>query len=147
MSGTILFLCTGNYYRSRYAEMLFNALSEREGAGWRAESRGLALDPERNRGPISPFALDRAAASGIPVDAPIADPAELTVEDLEQADLIVALHGREHRPMIASRFPEWTSRVEYWSIGDLPEERSESALSRIEAAVAALLDHVAEAVA
>ncbi|MEJ7592066.1 MAG: low molecular weight phosphatase family protein, partial [Planctomycetaceae bacterium] len=31
---TVLFLCTGNYYRSRYAEILFNAKAEEMGLEW-----------------------------------------------------------------------------------------------------------------
>jgi hypothetical protein len=38
----ILFLCTGNYYRSRYAEELFNHLAKVKGHSWRAFSRGAA---------------------------------------------------------------------------------------------------------
>jgi protein-tyrosine phosphatase len=41
---TILFLCTGNYYRSRFAEELFNHHAERAGLYWVAQSRGLALE-------------------------------------------------------------------------------------------------------
>jgi len=37
---TVLFLCTGNYYRSRHAEAVFNHHAERLGLGWRAVSRG-----------------------------------------------------------------------------------------------------------
>jgi protein-tyrosine phosphatase len=40
MPKLVLFLCTGNYYRSRYAEELFNHLARAEGIGWRAFSRG-----------------------------------------------------------------------------------------------------------
>jgi len=49
---TVLFLCTGNYYRSRYAEILFNAKAKEMGLEWNAVSRGLAPDP-RNPGPMS----------------------------------------------------------------------------------------------
>ena len=41
----ILFLCTGNFYRSSFAEIYFNWLAPREKLLWRADSRGLALDP------------------------------------------------------------------------------------------------------
>ena len=34
----VLFLCTGNYYRSRYAEELFNHLARGENLPWRASS-------------------------------------------------------------------------------------------------------------
>src|SRR6266446_4485609 len=49
---TVLFLCTGNFYRSRFAEIYFNWLAPREKLLWRADSRGLALDPT-NFGPLS----------------------------------------------------------------------------------------------
>jgi hypothetical protein len=54
----VLFLCTGNYYRSRFAEELFNHHAEHAGLAWIAESRGLALERGvHNIGTISSFAL------------------------------------------------------------------------------------------
>ena len=50
----VLFLCTGNYYRSRFAECLFNAVAAKPGLPWRARSRGLAL--ERGAGNVGPMA-------------------------------------------------------------------------------------------
>jgi len=49
----VLFLCTGNYYRSRYAEEIFNHQAGLEGLGWHASSRAVAekLFPE-NVGPV-----------------------------------------------------------------------------------------------
>ncbi len=41
---TVLFLCTGNYYRSRFAEALFNAVAGKMGLPWKATSRGLARE-------------------------------------------------------------------------------------------------------
>ncbi|HWG47254.1 MAG TPA: hypothetical protein VN688_31115 [Gemmataceae bacterium] len=35
---TVLFLCTGNYYRSRFVEVLFNSVADRMGLSWRASS-------------------------------------------------------------------------------------------------------------
>jgi hypothetical protein len=55
---TVIFLCTGNYYRSRFAEEFFNHHAERAGLHWIARWRGLALERGmHNIGPISPFAL------------------------------------------------------------------------------------------
>ena len=36
---TVLFLCTGNYYRSRYAEVLYNSVAGKLGLPWRKTSR------------------------------------------------------------------------------------------------------------
>src|SRR5271165_5168046 len=40
----VLFLCTGNYYRSRFAEEMFNFLAPVKCPGWTAVSRGIAVD-------------------------------------------------------------------------------------------------------
>ena len=40
---TVLFLCSANYYRSRFAEHFFNWLAEINGMPWRADSRGLMV--------------------------------------------------------------------------------------------------------
>jgi protein-tyrosine phosphatase len=50
---TLLFLCSGNYYRSRFAEHLFNAIADRDQLPWRADSRGLVVGRAGNVGPIS----------------------------------------------------------------------------------------------
>ena len=40
----VLFLCTGNYYCSRFAEILFDSVAGKMGLHWKASSRGLALE-------------------------------------------------------------------------------------------------------
>ena len=40
---SVLFLCTGNYYRSRFAEIYFNSVAVKMGLSWRAFFRALAL--------------------------------------------------------------------------------------------------------
>ena len=49
----ILFVCSGNYYRSRFAEAVFNHEATRRNLPWRAFSRGLAI--YLVDGDISPF--------------------------------------------------------------------------------------------
>jgi hypothetical protein len=69
---TVLFLCTGNYYRSRFAEELFNDHAGRSGIDWIAHSRGLALERGANNlGCISPFALRALKELEIAARAPI----------------------------------------------------------------------------
>lgn len=63
----VLFLYTGNYYRSRFAELLFNHRSSQSDLGWEATSRALALDlGGQNIGPISPATLQALAQRGFP---------------------------------------------------------------------------------
>ena len=86
---TVLFLCTGNYYRSRFAEVLFNSLADKMKLPWRATSRGLAL--ERGINNIGPMAISAIqtleAARGLYSDAECSRvPAQVTTEELESAD-------------------------------------------------------------
>ena len=49
---TVVFVCTGNFYRSRFSEYLFNALVKRHGLPWRATSRGLRAKMADGEGPL-----------------------------------------------------------------------------------------------
>jgi protein-tyrosine phosphatase len=106
----VLFLCTGNYYRSRFAEEMFNHEARLTGLNWRASS------PE-NVGAISMFALqalnDRriAPAERFPVVC--------TIGDLESADRVIALKEAEHRLFLETRFPGWENRTSYWHVDDI----------------------------
>src|SRR5207245_8856602 len=103
---TVLFLCSGNYYRSRFAEVYFNWLAGQNALLWRADSRGLALDPA-NQGPISSHARRGLDVLGVPLPEPQRFPIDAIESDLAAAQLIVALKEAEHRPLIGSRFPAW----------------------------------------
>src|ERR1700676_5815762 len=63
---TVLFLCTGNYYRSRFAEVLFNSVAGKMGLPWQASSRGLALERGvHNVGPMAGEAVTGLGALGV----------------------------------------------------------------------------------
>ncbi|MBX0329606.1 low molecular weight phosphatase family protein [Oscillochloris sp. ZM17-4] len=137
---TVLFVCTGNYYRSRYAELLFNALAP-SGLGWRADSRGFAPGPW-NIGAIAPLVLERLAASGIAVPRVQRAPLRLARADMEAADLLIALDEAEHRPYVEGLGPPWSSRFRLWVVPDLHEWPAERALPTIDQEVRALLDEL-----
>src|ERR1700676_4780394 len=119
----VLFLCTGNYYRSRFAEILFNSVAGKMGLPWRASSRGLALERGVNNvGPMAVEAITALEALGILAeDAVTRLPAQVTTDDLEAADRIVALKQAEHLPLLQERFPAWAKKVEFWHVDDAPE--------------------------
>ena len=120
---TILFLCTGNYYRSRFAEVLFNSVAGKMGLPWQASSRGLALERGVNNvGPMAVSAVKALEAMGVrAAEAVTRLPAQVTTDDLERADRIVALKQAEHLPLLQERFPAWAEKVEFWHVDDAPE--------------------------
>jgi protein-tyrosine phosphatase len=115
---SVLILCSGNYYRSRCAEILFNWAATAQRLPWRADSRGLQLHPE-NPGPISPHVVQFLGQRGIRLAEPIRFPRQVTESDLLAADLVVAVKEAEHRPLLARDFAAWADRVEYWQIHDV----------------------------
>jgi protein-tyrosine-phosphatase len=118
----VLFLCTGNYYRSRFAEILFNSMADKMGLPWRAESKGLALERGINNiGSLAVAAVKALELMGVrATDAVARFPTQVTKEDLETADRIVALKQAEHLTLLQERFPDWTEKVEFWHVDDAP---------------------------
>lgn len=138
-----LFLCTGNYYRSRFAEALFNRAATSRGLNWQAVSRGLDVDGVSNPGPISRYAVEGLRARGIAMHGDVRGPVQASQADLEGADWIVAVEETEHRPMIAQRFPAWLPRVEFWHVEDVEFAEPAVALADLESRVMALLERLA----
>jgi protein-tyrosine phosphatase len=136
----ILFLCTGNYYRSRYAEDLFNHRARLAGLKWRAFSRGLAeqTSPD-NVGPMSRFALEALRAKAIAGEGSHRLPQPCMAADFESAELIIALKEAEHRPMLEQRFPRIVGKVSYWHVDDIDFAAPEEALALIERHVLELI--------
>jgi translation initiation factor 1 len=120
---TVLFLCTGNYYRSRFAEVLFNSVAGKMGLPWQASSRGLALERGINNvGPMAVAAVKALEALGVrAAEAVTRLPAQVTTDDLDMADRIVALKQAEHLSLLQERFPAWAENVEFWHVDDAPE--------------------------
>lgn len=119
----VLFLCTGNYYRSRFAEVLFNSVADKMGLPWRASSRGLALERGANNvGPIAVSAVKALEVRGLRAVAECGRfPIQATAEDFELANWIVALKEAEHLPLLKERFSAWAEKVEFWDVDDAPE--------------------------
>jgi len=141
----ILFICTGNYYRSRYAEYYFNALAAKQNLDWKAISRGLAVEElgGGNIGPITPRAILRLKEKEITIENKIRYPIQLDQADLQAADLVIALNEPEHRALMQQRFPAWEDRITYWQVPDLDQVGSEIAFPKIEEFVTEQLQHLA----
>ena len=111
----ILFLCSGNYFRSRFAELWFNHEADQRRLPWYATSAGLLME-NNNQGNISEYTRTFAHARGwtVPNRPPIA--ASKTLFDY--AERVIALKEAEHRQPIELRFPEYMDKVMFWSIHD-----------------------------
>jgi len=116
----ILFVCTANIHRSRFAEEVFNYLSIKDKKEYRAFSAGLKVGDFSYREIYYP-ALEHLDKLNI---KPIR-PKELSIhiDDvmLEEYDKIICMDKNEHRPMVNAnpRLSEY--QFEYWEIVDIPK--------------------------
>ena len=139
----ILFICTGNYYRSRYSEALFNHEASRRGLDWRAFSRGLAIHLAPPG--LSPHTTRRLQEKRIPRVGTGVDPVQVQEADFQRAARVVALKETEHRPLMAWLHPDWEKRIEYWGISDLDVAKADVTLAAIETKILALIDELERA--
>ena len=142
MKKKVIFVCSANYYRSRYAEYYFNWLAGQEQLEWKADSRGLMVGFWGNIGPISHHAVDALKRRGIPLEEQPREPQALTLADLAEADLVVAVKEAEHRAMMTDQFPLWKDRIEYWHVDDLDCAEAQEALPHLEKQVHALVERL-----
>ena len=113
----ILFVCTGNFYRSRFAEALFNEKAGEAHLNWQAYSRGLQLASSQHG--ISPYSRQELIKRGVPKSYWSGVPKPLTREDLEKSDCIVLMDEAEHRPLLEKKFPVRDDRkIHYWHIAE-----------------------------
>jgi len=134
----VLFICTGNYYRSRFAEAVFNHHAALQAKHWSAFSRGLAI--HMAEGDLSPLIHAALQDRQIPLERTGATRVTLSAPDLEEASIRIALDDAEHRPMVRDRFPHWEDRVRFWEAPDAHIAAPEEVLPLIERLVLELLD-------
>jgi protein-tyrosine phosphatase len=127
---TVLFICTGNYYRSRVSEAWFNHLAMQAGSPWRAFSRGVDI----NLAPpgLSPFTRDYLGQLGVSLDLTAPERQALQADDLARAAHAIALKEAEHRAYLRRDFPAWEERVTYWHFHDLDVSTAETMLPALE---------------
>ena len=137
---TMLFLCTGNYYRSRFAELLFNHLAAETRLDWLATSRALPLERgDNNVGSISQYALTGLSARGIALKTEFRNPTALSAGDLEKAHYIIAVNRAEHLPLLERKFPYYVNHVEFWDVHDVDLTVPAEALAQLERNVLELM--------
>jgi protein-tyrosine phosphatase len=137
----ILFICTGNFYRSRFAEAVFNHHAEQQQLAWAAFSRGLAV--HLAEGYLSSFAAEALLARKIDLRHTGRERVQLSEDDLLKADRWIAMDRTEHFPMMQNQFSLWATKIEYWDVPDLPYRPFEDALVEIEHKIIQILQEIA----
>lgn len=117
MGQEVLFICTGNYYRSRFAEALFNHQVMASALPWRAFSRGLQIHLAPPG--LSPHTLEALTTMQVPLHHTAPERQSLTQEDLLRARRTIALKQTEHYPMMKEQFPTFADQIEYWEVHDI----------------------------
>ena len=136
---TVLFVCTGNFYRSRFAQAMFN---EQEPKTWTAISRGLDASTPRKTN-VSPLVSAELARRHVSESRVEGTPTQLTQADLDHADLVVLMDGAEHTPMLKAKFPSVPAeKLRSWSVKDVPKTPAPQAFDEIAADVTKLIDEL-----
>ena len=131
----MLFLCTGNYYRSRFAEEYFNYQVKQKDLAWFAESKGLSRDfsTQGHVGPISVYALSALEQLGIDPKGHERMPEYAQENHFQEFDHIIALSLSEHKPMMEEIWGDlkpWNLRFFY--VEDTHKELPGAALLRLQ---------------
>ena len=137
----ILFICTGNYYRSRFAEILFNELCQQEKLPFWSFSKGLRLS-KNNKGPISIHTKNYMSLLNSNISYLPRMPIPVDKFDFEFYDRIIALDENEHRPMMKSRYPKYENSIEYWHFVDDYVDGPENVLPKLENHVRQFIDEL-----
>lgn len=140
----VLFVCTGNFYRSRFSEAIFNHQAQLRDIHAVAFSRGFYPHKVSTRSladgnELSIFTRQALAERNISLSLTGSRRIALTNEDLLEADRVIAMSEKEHKPMAIKLFPDQISRIEFWDFADLPFS-PELTLPKIEEAVIELVN-------
>ena len=138
---TLLFLCTANFYRSRFAEAYFNHHARERGLDWCAESRGIIAGKIKEDA-VSPYTLNALDQLGIPAEFGHKDRQQLSERDFRTAGTVIALDRDKHERMLFDLYPRWHGLVDYWSIPDVDHMPPTQALLALAERVDQLLDRL-----
>jgi len=154
----VMFICRGNYFRSRFAEILFNKLAARERLPVKAFSRGLNFSGN-NAGPVSLYVPIALMSRGIEPPRRFRNPLRVQERDLKRVHVAVITHGAQQLPIIEEKYPGYLGKLICWDVPDVTFTREDfvkaaddaEQLLRYEAEALAVLakieSHVADLVA
>ena len=123
----ILFVCTGNAYRSPVAEALLKHLNPNVETDSAGISPAIPISEDASK-----FLMKEDAQKHLKTS-----PESLSQKILESYDLIVAMEAR-HKEAILSRCPQCADKIVVWNISDpyfLPPEHTEKIFNEIKTQV------------
>ena len=141
---TVLFLCTGNYFRSRFSELWFNHQIALKGRRDAIHAVSAGLNVRADSGNVGAMAVEAQIAlqqRGVAVDpTQLAMPRQVSRDDVEQSDVVVAVDAEAHRPMVQELFPDLEAKIRFWSVKDLGEDEGTDPISLLQHQVDQLIN-------
>ena len=125
----ILFVCTGNIFRSRFAEEVFNHLCKTKNVNATAFSAGLKVGKYRQRKMYKPALIELKRLEIIPSRS---DEDSIHINDIDISiyDQIICMDRQEHKPMVDSNQFLSSYAIKYWDIVDMPKVSSQISLPK-----------------
>jgi len=120
----VLFVCTGNFYRSRLAEELLRGYAEQRGVEIVSDSAGLGPIPNPiNIGAIRFEVIEYLKNLGVNPSGTKRFPKKCHAADLESSDIVVGMNEIEHRHLLEQQFADIVKdHVRYWHVPDMEED-------------------------
>jgi len=134
---SIMFICTGNYYRSRFCEIYFNHLTREKLVP--ADSKGLWAFRKINEGMISPHTIKYLSDINL-TGGRMKFPEQMESRHFQSGIRIIAMDEIEHRPMMQKDFPQFMNEIEYWQVQDIDFTHPSEAMP----ALKTMVEHLAK---
>ena len=125
----VLFVCTQNIHRSRFAEEVFNYLAKKSNSKHQAFSAGFRVGDYSFRTIYYP-ALDNLKKLNIAPLRPNDFSKHIDDVDLSEYDRIICMDEGEHKPKVLANPSLQNDLFEYWNIIDEPKVKSEISLPK-----------------
>ena len=125
----VLFVCTANIHRSRFAEEVFNYLAKKGDSAHQAFSAGLRVGDYSFRTIYYP-ALDILKKFNITPLRPSIHSIHIDDVELSEYGRIICMDEGEHEPMVTANVNLDDGLFEYWNIIDEPKVKSEISLPK-----------------
>ena len=138
----VLFLCLENLDHSRFSEIYFNHLAGHAHINWQSFSRIFKVGKTDFENSYI-IALERLEKLGIKSFSPLRNPYEVTVDDLRQSDLRVALYQPKNLKRFCDRFPDWLDQIEFWQIPDTEKVELKQTFITLENQIEKLINRLA----